>query len=169
MRAPFLWEDPAMPNHITLRPYRPEDLPALGQLYHDTIHQVACRDYTPAQVAAWAPEQTDWDRWRQKLAAEEVVVAEIGGELAGFCSWDGTGHVDFLYVHHAHQRRGVAAALYAAAEAALSAQGLRRLHTQASVTAQPFFLSRGFKVVRHQTVNVRGVDLPNAVMEKLLE
>ncbi|MFI5335936.1 MAG: GNAT family N-acetyltransferase [Opitutales bacterium] len=157
-----------MPDPFTLRPFRPDDLPGLVRLFGETIHAINLGDYTPAQVEAWAPAQPDLGRWRQKLAAEEVLVAEQAGRMVGFCSWDPTGYLDFLYVHHACQRQGIAAALYAAAEQAMLAKGLARVHTQASVTAQPFFLSRGFKVVKHQIVQVRGVDLPNAVMEKPL-
>jgi len=153
---------------MKLRPYHPDDLPALAQLYHDTIHAVGRRDYSQAQVDAWAPLQADLARWRDKLTKEEVILAELSGVIVGFCSWDDAGYLDFLYVHHLHQRKGIAAALYAAAEQALCAKGLKRIHTQASVTAQPFFLRQGYRVVKHQLVNVRGVDLPNAVMEKAL-
>jgi GNAT superfamily N-acetyltransferase len=153
---------------MKLRPYHPDDLPVLVRLFHDTIHKVALGSYSQTQVEAWAPAEPDLDRWRQKLHGEEVLVADLGDEIVGFCSWDSSGYLDFLYVHHAHQRQGVAAALYAVAEAELKRKGQSRIHTQASLTAQPFFLKHGFRLVKHQTVQVRGVNLPNAVMEKLL-
>ncbi len=155
-----------MTPEIIYRPYRAADLPAIAVLFRETIHTVNRRDYTPAQVEAWAPQQTDLARWQQKLASEEVVLAESAGEVIGFCAWTLDGYVDFLYVHHVHQRKGIAQKLYDACERRLRELGCTRLHTQASVTAQPFFLRQGYTVVRHQTVNVRGVDLPNAVMEK---
>jgi len=154
---------------VKLRPYRVADLPAIARLFHDTVHQVNLGDYTPAQVEAWAPSDPDLDRWRQKLAGEEAVVAELAGEVVGFCSWDAEGCLDFLYVHHAHQRKGIAAMLYGAAESALRTRALARVHAQVSLTAQPFFERQGFTVVKRQVVNVRGVDLPNAVMEKPLD
>ncbi len=153
---------------MNLRAYQPDDLPHLARLFRDTIRTVNLGDYTPAQVAAWAPDTPDLERWRTKLAGEETVVAELAGEIVGFCSWEDSGYLDFLYVHQARQRQGVATGLYAAAESALRAKGLARVHTQASVTAQPFFLRQGFRLLRHQTVQVRGVGLPNAVMEKAL-
>jgi putative acetyltransferase len=152
---------------VTLRACRPGDLPALMRLFRETVHTVNRRDYTAEQVEAWAPARTDLGRWRQKFSAEEVVVAERDGQRVGFCSWTPDGYLDFLYVHQAHPRQGVASALYAEAERALRAKGLERIHTQVSLTAQPFFMCQGFKVVRHQTVRVRGVDLPNIAMEKL--
>ena len=157
-----------MPPALKLRPYQPQDLADMQRLYFQTIRRVNARDYSTAQVGAWAPEKPDTERWRRKLAGEEVVIAELADELTGFCSWDAGGFIDFLYVHHARQRQGIASALYQAAEAALRARGVRRLHTEASLTAQPFFARQGFRIVKHQLVRIRGVDLPNAVMEKIL-
>ena len=161
-------ENLAVPTPVTLRPYRPADLPEMIRLFRQTVHTVNIRDYTPEQVAAWAPELIDVGRWTTKLAAQEAVIAEHEGQVAGFCSWDATGYIDLLYVHHTHQRQGIAALLLAEAEKALRLRGLTRLHTQASVTAQPFFLRQGYRLIKHQLVHVRGVDLPNAVMEKAL-
>ena len=39
---------------MELRRYRPGDLPELARLFYGSITGVACRDYTPEQVAAWA-------------------------------------------------------------------------------------------------------------------
>ena len=153
----------------TLRPCRPDDIPAMIRLFRETIHTVNRRDYSPAQLAAWAPEQIDEARWRAKLATQDGVIAEIDGQMAGYCTWDTSGYVDLLYVHYAFQRRGVATAVHGAAEQALRTRGVKLAHTQASVTAQPFFLRQGYRLVRHQIVHVRGVDLPNAIMEKVLE
>jgi hypothetical protein len=37
---------------FTLRPYRPDDAPALLALFKDTIRRVNIRDYSPEQI--WA-------------------------------------------------------------------------------------------------------------------
>lgn len=37
-----------------LRRYRPEDCPSMAALFFDTVHTVNARDYTPAQLDAWA-------------------------------------------------------------------------------------------------------------------
>jgi putative acetyltransferase len=107
-------------------------------------------------------------RWDRRLDEQQVRVAERGGALAGFCTWSTEGCLDLLYVHPDHLRRGVASALCTAAIADLQSRRVPRIHTQASLTAQPFFLSQGFRLVQRQTVEVRGVLLPNAVMEKIL-
>ncbi|HEY4302070.1 MAG TPA: GNAT family N-acetyltransferase [Candidatus Didemnitutus sp.] len=158
-----------MNSEMLVRAYRPEDLPAVTRLFHDTVHQVNRADYTPEQLAAWAPRKPDFEHWRAKLSAEEVIVAESGAQIVGFCSWNGAGCLDFLYVHHAHQRQGIASKLYAAAEAALRRKALAKIHANVSLTAHPFFARQGFENVRDQNAQVRGVELPNAMMEKRLD
>jgi putative acetyltransferase len=48
---------------ITLRPYRRDDAPALLALFRDTIRRVNSRDYSPAQIAAWASDDIDTVSW----------------------------------------------------------------------------------------------------------
>ncbi|WGM47157.1 hypothetical protein KOAAANKH_02032 [Brevundimonas sp. NIBR10] len=38
---------------ILIRAYRREDLGELIQLFTDSVHRVACRNYGPDQIAAW--------------------------------------------------------------------------------------------------------------------
>ena len=42
-----------------LRRYRPEDCPSMAALFFDTVHTVNARDYTPAQLDAWADGTPD--------------------------------------------------------------------------------------------------------------
>ncbi|MBT7088103.1 GNAT family N-acetyltransferase, partial [bacterium] len=45
--------------------------------------------------------------------------------------------------------------------------GVKRVYTEASITAKPFFEKRGFKVIKEQQVEKRGVKLTNFQMEKI--
>lgn len=154
---------------MQLRAYRPDDVPALIRLFRDTIRTVNVRDYTPDQVRAWAPDEIDETRWRERLAAQHVVMAESEGQVVGFCSWTPEGYLDFLYVHAGYQRRGVARAVYAAAEDAMRKAEVKRVYAHVSITAQPFFLKQGFLLVEHRVAEIRGSKLSHAVMEKILE
>lgn len=150
---------------ITLRPYRPEDCPALAHLFYETVHTVCAGDYTPAQLEAWAPGSgPDLAAWDAGFRACVTLVAEIGGRLAGFGDLDpATGYLDLLYVSKDFQRRGVATALCDALEQASRA---RPFSTHASRTARPFFAQRGYRVVLAREVERRGQRLENFVMEK---
>ena len=145
---------------MKLRRYRPEDCRALGALFYDTVHAACTGEYDPRQLDAWAPpEGVDLAAWNESLSGHLTLVAEEDGAIVGF----GDGYLDRLYVAHTHLRRGVASALCAALEQAVPAQ---RYTTHASRTALPFFLARGWQVVKEQTVERRGVTLNNYVMEK---
>lgn len=149
---------------MELREYRSEDCPALGRLFYETVHRVNARDYTGPQLDAWAPEVPDLRAWDASFLAHRTLVAWEGGEILGFGDLDLEGrYLDRLYVRWDAQGRGVATALCDALEA-LAGPGT--IHTDASVTARPFFEGRGYRVIREQQVERRGVKLTNFRMEK---
>ena len=78
-----------------IRPYHDSDLPLLCQIFLRAVRETASRDYTPAQIAAWA--QVDETRWRQKLADSIGLVAEVEHQPVGFITAIGT-HIDLLFV-----------------------------------------------------------------------
>lgn len=148
---------------MELRLYRSEDCLALARLFYDTVHTVNARDYTPEQLNAWADGHVDLAAWDASFLAHHTLVAEKNGEILGFADMDGAGYLDRLYVHKDHQGRGVATALCSALEAACP---VKSFTTHASLTARPFFESRGYQVLRRQTVVRHGISLENFVMEK---
>jgi putative acetyltransferase len=140
-------------------------------LFVATVRTVNLADYTRSQVEAWAPDDPDAaNRWDAVLGdgRRAGFVATDGVGLLGFTDVEPDGHLDHLFVHHLHQRRGIATALHEAAEVAAQTFGAAKLFTEASITARPFFLRQGYAEVRRQTVTVSGVGLTNFVMEKPL-
>ena len=76
-------------------------------------------------------------------------MAVEGEALLGFGDNDASGYLDRLYVHKDFQRQGVASALCGALERAVEGE---RTVTCASITARPFFESRGYRLVRERRV-----------------
>ena len=155
---------------MRLRRYRAQDLPALAQLFYDTVHTVNARDYDEGQLNAWAPGEIDEPRWRETLAAHFSLVAEKeAGGVLGFADLDeAAGYLDRLYVRAAHQGQGVGAALCDALEARARRVGRRVVTTHASITARPFFEARGYRARCARQVERDGVTLVNFAMEKKL-
>lgn len=147
---------------MQIRPYRPSDCGAMAELFYDTVHSVNAADYSPQQLDAWASGQVDLEAWDHSFREHCTLVAEKDGELIGFGDITPEGYLDRLYVHRLHQRQGVAAALCERLEQTVEGT----IVTHASITARPFFEKRGYKVVRKQQVERRGVLLTNFVMEK---
>lgn len=154
---------------MELRQYRPEDCALLAQLFYDTVHRVNTRDYTVEQVDAWADGQPDLEAWNRSLLNHDTLVAQEQGQVLGFADVSRVGLLDRLYVHHAHQRQGVASRLCQALEGLAAHRGIVRLETHASITAKPFFEARGYRLVKEQQVMRHGVLLTNFVMEKYLD
>lgn len=153
---------------MIIRRCRPGEEEALWRRYRDTTHIVNGRDYTPAQVEHWAPADKDMTAWTERIAVRNPFVAERDGEILGFAGLEADGHVDFFYVHHAHQREGVGTALQQAIEAEGARLGLTCLRAEVSTTARAFFERMGFQIVRRQENIVCGAVAPNYVMQKRL-
>jgi putative acetyltransferase len=151
---------------VAIRSYRPDDLDAVIAVFLGAIQQVASRDYAPAQVDAWA--QVDRAGWAARRLSRPTWIAVAGETVVGFTDLEPDGHLDMMFVHPAHQGAGIATALLATAEAAARTQGLRRIFTEASITAKPFFERRGFSVIAPQLVEIRGQTLRNFRMGKTL-
>ncbi|HEX4592514.1 MAG TPA: GNAT family N-acetyltransferase [Gemmataceae bacterium] len=151
---------------FTLRPFHPEDAPALLALFKDTIRRINCRDYNPEQIAAWASDEIDPAHWANRFAGRFVPVAEIDGRPVGFAELESNGHLDRFYVSADHQRQGIGRALMAAILAEARRLGLVRLFSEASITARPFFESQGFAVLGPQVVTCRGAEFVNYCMER---
>jgi putative acetyltransferase len=151
---------------VTLRPYRPEDAPVLLALFRDTIRRVNSRDYSPVQIAAWASDDIDTDRWFGRFTGRFVPVAEERGRPVGFAELEADGHIDRVYVAADHQGQGIGRRLLAAVVAEARRTGLARLFTEASITARPFFEAQRFTVVAPQVVTCREVEFVNYRMAR---
>jgi GNAT superfamily N-acetyltransferase len=160
-----------MRSEFVIRTYRPADAAQIAALFVNTIRVVNRRDYSQAQVEAWAPHDPGAvNHWAAMLGdgRRAAFVAAAGDQVLGFTDVEPDGHLDRLFVHHLHQRRGIATKLHEAAEAAARQFDAPKMFTEASITARPFFLRQGYADVRRQTVTIRGEDLTNFAMEKPL-
>lgn len=153
---------------MRVRAYRSEDLPQVLALFYQTVHTVNAADYSAEQLNAWAPAVPDAVKWSNSFDGHYALVAEENGELRGFGDITSDGYLDRLYVHCQHQRQGIASGLVHALEQFASQKGSRRLLTDASVTAKPFFESLGFRELQRQEVVRCGVTLVNYHMQKQL-
>ena len=151
---------------MNIRSYRAADCPLLAQFFYDTVHTVNARDYSPAQLAAWATGSVDLAAWNRSFLQHHTLVAIDAGQIVGFGDMDQNGFLDRLYVHHAFQRRGVARAILQQLEEQAKARGVTRFTTHASITARPFFERFGYVVLQRNEVVRAGISLTNYTMEK---
>ncbi len=152
---------------IGIREYDPTDAGATLDIFLRAIREVASKDYNPAQIDAWA-KVDDPEVWAQWRASRPTWLAICEAQPVGFSDLKANGCLDMMFVHPDHQRKGVASLLLKTVETAARAQGHRRIFTEASLTARPFFQRKGFIVLTAQIVEKRGQTLPNFRMEKSL-
>jgi putative acetyltransferase len=153
---------------MIIREYKLSDTKAIMNLFYNTIHEINIGDYTQEQVDAWAPKNMDYEVWHKRLQAKVPYIAENDGEIVGFGELESDGHIDCFYCHSKYQRKGIGSKLLKYIENTAKLQEIKRLYTEASITAKPFFENKGFSLVREQQVERRGVWLKNYVMEKYL-
>ncbi|MBB2751239.1 UNVERIFIED_ORG: putative acetyltransferase [Rhizobium aethiopicum] len=155
-----------MDDPILIRPYAPSDADATIEIFLRAVREVSSRDYSPAQIEAWAKVE-DRSLWAERRISRSAWIAEIDGEPVGFSDLTGDGCLDMMFVHPEFQGRGVASRLLSRVELEALRLGFKRIHTEASRTARPFFERKGFRVIARQTVGKRGQSLENFRMEKL--
>ena len=148
---------------MQLREYIPSDCAQLAELFYQTVHNVNAKDYTQEQLDAWATGEVDFQAWDESFRTHRTIVATENGAIVGFGDMDESGYLDRLYVHKDYQGQGVASAICEELERLATE---KTFTTHVSITARPFFLHRGYRVVRKQEVIRHGVALTNFVMEK---
>ena len=149
-------------EETVVRAYRPDDCRELVELFYNTVHTVNARDYSEEQLNAWATGAVNLEEWNRTLSEHHSFVAVKDGTIVGFGDIDRSGYLDRLYVHRDYQGQGVGTAVCNRLEQAV--QGEITVH--ASITARPFFESRGYTLIREQQVKRRGILLVNYVMRK---
>jgi len=121
-----------------LRPVRPEDLPALRELFtvtrRETFHWMDPAVYQP-------------DDFDEQTTGEGMLVAELDGAIAGFIAWWAPQNfIHHLYIAREFQRRGVGTALLDACLARIG-RPTRLKCVIKNENATRFYLSHGWKAV----------------------
>ena len=153
---------------MEIRTHKSADIPEIARLFFNTIHRINSRDYTPAQIQAWAPTIYSNDYWKQRFSKRQVLVADYRNKVVGFAEYEPDGHIDCFYVHHEHQRRGVGKALLARIEEEFQKMNVHRTFAEVSLTARAFFESKGFHIVAERNAEFQEVTLKLFLMEKYI-
>lgn len=155
------------PTQLIIRPYQESDAEALHALFYHTVHNVNRRDYTDAQLAAWAPDAVDMLFWRQRMRGIQPYVAVYQNLQVGYADIQTDGYIDHFFCHWQYQGQGVGKALMQHLFAVGTELQVPRFYAHVSKTALPFFQRMGFETVHEQQVTLRGQLLTNYLMERL--
>ncbi len=166
-----------------LRPFQEGDERWLAPITLAAIRSVGARHYSPEQIEAWASRHPSPQRFVDRVEAGAAITVAIAGialpvayalvekDEAGPNA--GAAHLDMLYCHPDHTRKGLAEALLYAAEDQARAWGSPRLYTEASELARPAFERAGYAIQHRRDFTIEGpsgaVPIHNYAMERLLD
>lgn len=155
-----------MTGGLRVRPWEPADAAALSALYEASVRGLGVRDYSAAQIEAWASLTPSADGLAARMQDGRTrLVAEMEA-VAGFIDVEPDGHIDLLYVAPEAAGQGVARILIETAGTLAAASGVARLYAEASETARPVFERLGFTVTARREFEVAGVPIHNWAVEK---
>lgn len=142
-------------------------LPFIVELFRESVQKLCHKDYQPDQIKVWLGAIQNKDRWKQAIHNQHFIWAEFESQMAGFGSLD-SNLIDFMFVHPAFTRCGVASFIYKHLEEQAKLNDCRDLIAEVSITARPFFEKMGFKVQYEQNKKVQDVQILNYRMSKTL-
>ncbi len=150
---------------ILLRPYKKDDLIELADLFFNTVHNIACKDYNEKELNAWASGNIDLQDWDHTLSGNYSIVAQFHDKIVGFGDINGN-YLNRLYVHEEYQGMGIATVITEDLEDYALNHGNKLIEVHASITAKPYFEHRNYSVVKEQQVVRNGIAITNYVMSK---
>lgn len=150
---------------MVIREYKSSYCKEVSELFYNTVHVINAKDYTREQLDVWATNEIDLEKFNKSLIEHYSLVAFENKIIIGFGDIDETGYLDRLFVHKDYQNRGVATAICNRLEEKIL-KG--KIITHSSITAKPFFEKRGYRIIREQQVERKGLFLINYIMEKII-
>lgn len=153
---------------ICLRPFTELDSQPTWKIFQDAVLNGTERHYSVAERHAWSSTPFVPEKWIERLLEQETVLGTLEGRIVGFMSMRNDGYIDLAFVAPSVARRGVGSQIYRLLEAEAEHVGLKRMFTEASLVARPFFEKHGWKQIAAQEVKRKGETLRNFLMEKSL-
>jgi len=138
-----------------------KDIPIL---FTNTIHKTCNKDYTQAQLDAWASPNIDFKIWEEKVAKSKPYLAIIQNKLVGFVEFY-EDYIDCFYIHHQYQGMGVGKSLMKHILAIAKNNNISKIKVDVSITAKPFFEKFGFKQITMNHIKRCDEELINFSMQ----
>lgn len=151
---------------LSLRHAKLSDLAEIQGMFVDTISTICKADYSADQIKVWTSSVENIQRWKERITSQYFLVVELDNKIIGYSSLMDNDYLDLLYVHKDYQGQGIASKLVDEIEKEAIRKKSATLHSDVSKTAKPFFLKRGFKVVKMQAKKIKDIEIINYKMIK---
>ncbi len=136
---------------FTIREMLAGEARAFLEVQRAAVRAIAAKDYSPAEIEAWAPlpvTEDDIELVHKNGLNSHRLVAEAEGRIVGAGALvTQNAELSACYVVPEAARKGVGSALVREIERTARQQGLTFLQLDSSVTAEPFYASLGYRVI----------------------
>jgi putative acetyltransferase len=145
-----------------------DDQSVIAELIRETIETVNASDYSPEQTTTWSDRIT-MERLIERHENVIQFVAEDDGRIVGMGDISVPDEeIDFLYVRKDSIGTGVGSEILSHLEDEARKSGLQTLSVTSSITAKPFFVSRGFTHVKEAQRSLPGAVFTVYILRKNL-
>lgn len=156
-----------MKTNFIIRTAQQSDIVELKDLFQDTVLVINKRDYSQEEVEDWASCGDDLSRIGKMIETHYFIVAvNRQSQIVGFSSITPQGYLHSMFVHKDFQGRGIATILLEEIERYAIAAGIKRITSEVSLTARPFFEKYGYVVEKEQKRRANQLSLTNYWMAK---
>lgn len=155
-----------MSRNISVRRYRVGEEATLQNIYSKSTRELNSKDYSIDQIERWVAKHSDLVEWTERLKKTNPFVAEKDGNLVAFGELEPDGHIDFFYCHPDWQGCGAGSQLMSSITAEALKIGVKTLFTEVSVTAEPFFTKKGFRIMEERVPIICGAPAKQFIMQK---
>jgi putative acetyltransferase len=80
---------------VKIRKFKETDIEEIVSLFYETVHSVNSKDYSQAQLDAWAPideKESKVKSWKESLGQNITFVAKVNDKVVGFSDLTHTGY-----------------------------------------------------------------------------
>jgi putative acetyltransferase len=139
-------------------------------VFFDAVRVTGLRDYSEAQVKAWAPVIPDANDFEARARDGRIVFVAVdeSNHPIAYGDLEANGHIDHLFCRPETTGAGIASALYDRIEQKARELKMNRLFVEASEAARRLFLRKGFTELKRHEFLRQGVTMHNYLMEKSL-
>ena len=158
-----------MKTDFTIREAQQPDAAELKELFQHTVLVINRQDYSQSEVEDWASCGDNLSEIENMIRTHYFIVAvSRQSEIVGFSSITTQGYLHAMFVHKDFQGKGIATILLKEIERYAITTGIRRIISEVSLTARPFFEKRGYIVEKEQKRKANQLSLTNFWMAKVL-
>lgn len=156
-----------MKTDFSIRTAQQSDVIELRDLYKNTVLEVNRHDYSQEEVEDWASCGDDLSNIGKMIETHHFIVAVNQlFQIVGFSSITPQGYLHSMFIHKDFQGKGIATLLLREIERYAIAEEIKRITSEVSITARPFFEKRGYLVEVEQKRRANRLCLTNYWMAK---